>query len=228
MDKLIKCHFYYLMNKLMIVVFLLTIAAVIFFSLFTVLSFDERTLPYMLSSDYYLSIYEVIKLVMFILVIFLFGYSFILSNDGYNAIIIGKDISRTKYFISKTIVLFLVFSFIYIAIIAFSIVIGLAFDVFFSKTMLKSFIFLYILLMIYGELSIILVLVFDNIYIVFITIPLSLISYDKTIYFLAFILPLVVKSSTNSFSLPWWYYLFEIVVLYITTIILFNRKDLSN
>ena len=229
MGKLIKCHFYYILNKLTIVILILVILSVIFFSFFTALSFDERTAFYLTQVDYYLSVYEVIKLIMFILIILLFGYSFSSVNDGYYVVVIGKDISRTKYLITKIFLLNSIFTFIYLIVVASTIIIGLSFNIVLNKEMLISFINLYILLMFYGELSIILVLLFDNIYAVFLLIPLSLISYDKTIYFLSFFLPIEEKQNVSrTFVLPLWYYIFEYLIIHLVINLLFNKKDLPH
>ena len=116
MGKLIKCHFYYLMNPLTIIIFIITIIGVLFFSLFSCLSIDNRMNTFEQASYYYLSMFEIIKLISFVLVIILFGYSFTSINDSYHSIIISNRISRSRYFISKIILLSSVYIFIYLVL----------------------------------------------------------------------------------------------------------------
>lgn len=227
MGKLIKCHFYYLMNKLMIIVLFLTTLCIIFFSLFTALSFDERMSIFAIAGDYYLSLYEIVKVVAFILALMLFGYSFYSYNDGYHSIIISKKISRTKYFISKVILLISVFTFVYLLFVTIVIITGLLFNIVMDVLMLKSFYNLYITLILYGIISILLMIIFDNIYIVFILIPLSFLGYEKNIYFLIFILPLENKVGVSrTLMLPSWYYIFECLTLFVVVGLIWHKKDL--
>ena len=230
MGKLIKCHFYYLMNPLTIIIFIITIIGILFFSLYSCLSIDERMMTSEQVVYYYSSMFEIIKLISFVLVIILFGYSFTSVNDSYHSIVIGSKISRTSYFISKIILLYSVFIFIYLVNITITIVIGLLFQIVLTPLMLKSLFQLLLVLMIYGIFALCLVLLLDNIYIIFILFPLSLVTYTKDIYFLLFFLPIVGISENASgeylLILPTWYYLFLYLILNIVLLCIFNKKDL--
>lgn len=227
MGKLIKCHFYYLLNKLSIVILLLSIGSIIIFSLISASSFDERMNSLSISSEYYVSIYEVIKFTNFIIVIMLFGYSFSSNSDGYHAITINSKNGRIKYFISKEFLLMSVFTFIYLVVFALVIIIGLCFGIVLDKDMLLSFVYLYIILLYYGLFSTLLIILVDNIYIVFILVPLMLVNYAKNLYFLTFLFPLEDKTRiARILVLPVEYYLFILSVLNFIIIIIWNNKDL--
>lgn len=232
MGKLIKCHFYYLINPLTIIIFIITILGVLFFSLFSSLSIDNRMNISMQSSYYYSSMFEIIKLISFVLVIILFGYSFTTVNDSYHAIVISNKINRSIYFISKIILLYIVFVFIYLINITITIVIGLLFHIVLTPLMLKSLFHLFLVLMIYGNYSLILILLLDNIYIIFILFPLSLITYTKDIYFLSFFLPILVNNDLTSgvylLVQPSWYYIFWFAIQNMIMLFIFNKKDLLN
>ena len=183
MGKLIKCHFYYLMNKLTIVILALSIIGVLFFALINALSFDERTSASVFTEYYYSSLFEICKIMGNIIAVLLFGYSFSSSSDGYRTILISKKTPRATYFISKIILIAMVFTIYYITIVTVVILISLTRGIYMDKKMLGSFFYLYISLLYYGGLSITLILALDNIYVVFIIVPLSLINYSKNLYY---------------------------------------------
>ena len=229
MGKLIKCHFYYLMNKTTICLLGISIIGLVLFAMINVLSFDER----MALSDerlyYYESLYEASKILGSFIAVMLFGYYFSYTCDSYRTIIINKKVTRTKYYISKVLLILSVFTFYYLWMMTVIIVIALLKEIMMDVVMLQSFIYLFITLLFYGLLSILFIIVLDNIYVVFIIVPLSLINYDKNLYFLCYIMPLTKNQpSIHSFILPWWYYLFLIMAFFAVTIILYKIKDLPN
>lgn len=229
MGKLIKCHFCYLFNKITILILIITILMVLFFSLFTASSLDERVDFSIRAINYYSSLYEIIRIISLIFVSFFFGYSFFSTQDGYHSIIIGRNVSRTKYLLSKKILLLNIFIFVYLIEITIMIIIGLMYHIVMDLNMLKSFISLFLLLMIYGNYSVLLVLLFNNIYIVFIIIPISLINFNKNIYFLSLVFPLEDRSTgISSFFLPSWYYVILFLFTSIITIVFWNRLDLPH
>ena len=228
MGKLIRCHFYYLLNKVTLVIFIISSLSVIFFSIFSALSFDDRSSLNVVASEYYISVYEIIKLTNFILVIILFGYSFSSLCDGYHAITISKQNPRSKYLLSKLILLLCIFTFLYFLSIAIVVIISLSFKIILSEKMLISFLNLYVILIYYGLLSTLLIMVVDNIYIVFVLVPLSFIDHEKKLYFLTYILPIEDKNKiARTLILPLWYYIILIIFITLLINLLWSRKDLS-
>ena len=228
MGKLIKCHFYYLMNKLTIAILVISIIGILLFALINVLSLDERMDIASFIEYYYSSLFEISKIIGNIIVVLLFGYSFSSSSDGYRTILISKKTPRPTYFISKIILITMVFTIYYLTIVTVIIITGFTRGIYMDIKMLESFFYLYISLLYYGVLSIVLIMALDNIYIVFIIVPLSLISYSKNLYYLCFIVP-VIKSSVSwfSFVLPWWYYVIILFNIFLLSILFFSKKTLQ-
>ena len=228
MGKLIKCHFYYLMNKLTIAIFVISIIGIMLFALINVLSLDERMDIASFIEYYYSSLFEICKIIGNIIVVLLFGYSFSSLSDGYHAITITKQNPRSKYLISKLILLFSIFTFLYLLTITTVVVISLVFKIILSPEMLVSFFNLYIILIYYGLLSTLLMMAVDNIYIVFVLVPLSFINYEKNLYFLTFLMPIEDKTKiARTLILPLWYYLIFIIATALAIIIIWSKKDLS-
>ena len=103
MGKLIKCHFYYLKNKLTIAILVISIIGIMLFALINVLSLDERMDIASFIEYYYSSLFEICKIIGNIIVVLLFGYSFSSSSDGYRTILISKKTHRPTYFINNGI-----------------------------------------------------------------------------------------------------------------------------
>ena len=122
----------------------------------------------------------------------------------------------------------MVFTIYYLTIVTVIIITGFTRGIYMDIKMLESFFYLYISLLYYGVLSILLIMALDNIYIVFIIVPLSLISYSKNLYYLCFIVP-VIKSSVSwfSFVLPWWYYVIILFNIFLLSILFFSKKTLQ-
>ncbi|MBO4666691.1 MAG: hypothetical protein J5666_00990 [Bacilli bacterium] len=229
MGRIIKCHFYYLMNKLTITVLAITLLGIMLFSILTITSLDERINYGSYGEVYYYSIYEICKIIGSIIAMMLFGYSFSYLCDSYRVILIGKEISRARYFSSKFILILLIFTLYLLVMTTLVIVIGLSKKIFMNKIMLKSFFDLYIILLFYGEISSLLMIIFDNIYVVFSIVPLSLINYQKNLYFLVFFLPIEENRNYGySLILPWWYYITFILILTAVNLLIYERKDLPN
>lgn len=231
LSKLIKYHFSYLFTKATILILIITVALVLFFNLFTALSFDNRISSDDMILDYYMSSYTIIKLLLILFIIFLFGYSFISSNDEYRAITITKKINRYFYFISKVVTLSFVYIFLGLLLIAITLVIALAFNIVLSKIMIESFFILLVTSFYYGFISILLVLLFDNVYIIFLVFPLSLLKYDDSTEFLCYFMPINYNNdytiiSTWRFSII--YYIFINIMLFIIIVFIWGKKDLQN
>lgn len=231
LNKLIKYHFSYLFTRTTIVILVVATAIVFFFNLFTVLSFDNRISNDGKLYDYYMSSFTIIKLLSILFIIFLFGYSFTSSNDEYRAITINKNINRNFYFVSKVITLSFVYIFFDLLLVAITMVIALSFNVVFTKTMIASLFILCLNNFHYGFLAILLVLIFDNVYIIFLIFPFSLIEYNDSTKFLCFLMPLNYNNDlliVESWRFSCLYYVFINIIFFTILLSLWNKLDLQN
>ena len=223
MVKLIKCHFYYIFNKINISIISLTVLFVCLYSIINVISLDERATNVVKVSEFYLNSFQIVKVVGIFDAIFIMGYSFLNDNDSYRTIIVDNKITRTKYFISKVITLLLIISLIFISLCLVIFVLNDVFSIYMNKRMILSFIDLFICMWFYSFLVLIIILIIINIYMIFLVYLSSLINYNESFEYIAYFLPIL---KNNNLNLNYLYYLIIIIVLFCISLIIWNNSDL--
>lgn len=223
MVKLIKCHFYYIFNKINISIISLTVLFVCLYSIINVISLDERATNVVKVSEFYLNSFQIVKVVGIFDAIFIMGYSFLNDNDSYRTIIVDNKITRTKYFISKVITLLLIISLIFISLCLVIFVLNDVFSIYMNKRMILSFIDLFICMWFYSFLVLIIILIINNIYMIFLVYLSSLINYNESFEYIAYFLPIL---KNNNLNLNYLYYLIIIIVLFCISLIIWNNSDL--
>lgn len=223
MVKLIKCHFYYIFNKINISIISLTVLFVCLYSIINVISLDERATNVVKVSEFYLNSFQIVKVVGIFDAIFIMGYSFLNDNDSYRTIIVDNKITRTKYFISKVITLLLIISLIFISLCLVIFILNDVFSIYMNKRMILSFIDLFICMWFYSFLVLIIILIINNIYMIFLVYLSSLINYNESFEYIAYFLPIL---KNNNLNLNYLYYLIIIIVLFCISLIIWNNSDL--
>lgn len=223
MVKLIKCHFYYIFNKINISIISLTVLFVCLYSIINVISLDERATNVVKVSEFYLNSFQIVKVVGIFDAIFIMGYSFLNDNDSYRTIIVDNKITRTKYFISKVITLLLIISLIFISLCLVIFVLNDVFSIYMNKRMILSFIDLFICMWFYSFLVLIIILIINNIYMIFLVYLSSLINYNEGFEYIVYFLPIL---KNNNLNLNYLYYLIIIIVLFCISFIIWNNSDL--
>lgn len=223
MVKLIKCHFYYIFNKINISIISLTVLFVCLYSIINVISLDERATNVVKVSEFYLNSFQIVKVVGIFDAIFIMGYSFLNDNDSYRTIIVDNKITRTKYFISKVITLLLIISLIFISLCLVIFVLNDVFSIYMNKRMILSFIDLFICMWFYSFLVLIIILIINNIYMIFLVYLSSLINYNESFEYIVYFLPIL---KNNNLNLNYLYYLIIIIVLFCISFIIWNNSDL--
>jgi len=104
---LIRLHIKYLFNKINIAIFLVLLAFLFLFHLITSNAFSGFDVRYFNRESYLISynetLFSVLKIIMPVFSIFIFGNSFTDSFDNYNLLIIRKRSERIKFFLTKEI-----------------------------------------------------------------------------------------------------------------------------
>ena len=186
-----------------------------------------------LISDYYnMNTLETTKMFTVILFSFIYGYSFYKDVDCYRSFILVNNISRTKYMISKSFVLFLI-SFVFVLLIVFAhYLIPMFYKVYINIKKIYIFINIIVLINYYGLLSIFLIQVTDNIYIcllpIFIYILINSIvlniSNDLIKILGYFVLTIINFEIIHSI----YYGLLILLMLIFINVLVFNYRDLQN
>lgn len=223
MRKLIKCHFYYLFNKVNIFIIIVSIVFSIGFLVVNAISLDDRISNNFKGYEFYNNCFQIIKIVLSFDSIFIFGYSFCLNNDYYRVIIINNQIKRIKYFISKVIVLFFVIFIIYFILFLSLLIISISFNLYLDNNMIYSFFTLFIFCLFYSNFTITLILLINNIYIIFIPFFISFVNINDSFNIIKFIIPIL---HDNLFILNPIYYILILIFLFLINLIIWNNKDL--
>lgn len=183
LNKLIKFHFNYVFNRINLLLFLLLSIFIFCSNMFIVIGIDNKAESNE-SFLYYLdSSFSIVSFIGVFFSITLFSFSFLQKQDQYIYLVISNKISRINYFISKYFsICLLVFFFIVENIILFYLP-----TIFSSKikyidiNIVKSFFDLYLLILFYGNISLLLTLWLDSIYVILFPFTLFLIILNSSL-----------------------------------------------
>lgn len=234
--KLIKIHKAYMLNMLNIIILLLV--AIISFILFLInIKTDTNYNNYFyhleLLSSYVDMFILYFKLVMIMLFCYVLGSSYTKKSDSYHLLILNFPHIRIKYLLTKILLsLFIPLFFMFIMFLIFSYV-GIFFTNWYyvTKNIINLFITCYLIITIYGLLSIIMALIIPSTYACFI--PGIIFVFGEllkdhmsgkmflNIFELFF--PLI-NNSDASFTLYGIYHLILLMIIYINLIILLYLK----
>jgi len=161
----IKCHYYHIISKVTLCSFLIFYSLLIISNLLVISNIDKRLSDVLINKYYFVNTFETIKIFTIIVICFIYGYSFTKENDSYVYFIIGSNISREKYIISKIILLFILdILFVLLLCISFYLI-PIFFGYIVDIKYFMSFIYLIVLSVYYGMLTIILVLKVNSFYV---------------------------------------------------------------
>lgn len=233
MKNLLKCHFNYLISKTTIIINLISILILLFGTISSIIMLDTNLNYNENNYLYFSNIFLITKLIIIILTIFLFGFSFLSKSDQYIVLILAAGVSRLKIIITKIFVLMIFILFIcYLAYFQYFIVGYLGFENFiFEVSFLKSFFSLLLLAYYFGLFSLLFIQRFDNIYITII--PIALINLSEIINekenlfvkIINFFIP--YYSDKYSFYYGIIHILILIIILFIFNIYYYKSKDLK-
>lgn len=234
MKQLIKCHYNYLITKTTIITVSLILILIILGYILAIDIFDNEVINSLHKTSNYLSpSLFITKFLIIILVVFTFSYNFLPKNDQYVFLIVTAGIKKNQYIISKMILLFFFMLINIIVLCVFFFFFGAVFidDFRFNISYLMAFVNLFILVLIYGLYSILLVQIIRNIFSPMISFALMLIGemtfeqanncLSKTFYLFFPSLPL-----NDSFYYGYSHVFLLVFILLTLNVYVFNHKDL--
>lgn len=224
--KLCKCHRYYLLNKLFIIVFVIITILNIIYNLFIALSIDNYVSLMEKSKFYYLSTYQIFRLEILLLTLITCSFSFISSNDQYRSLILTSNISRNKFVITKIITIFSVLFVITIIEGLIIMVIACICDIDFYRNYFEIVYNLFISIIYFGLISILFVQISDSIYVMvgsFVLLLSTTLDIDSN--FLKYFIVLI--NEDMKFFITSIYYLILCAIIFIINIIIYNKRDLQ-
>lgn len=167
---LIKCHFNYLISKTTLIVTSVLVFIITMVNFIFIFQYDNSILVNDNYNLYFNNSFFITKILIIIYAVFLFGYSFMARVDNYVIILIASNISRIKLFISKIIAIIVIcFLLVYFAYFI-NFIIGIIFqkNYVFNIKFLKAYIYLLFIAVFYGLISLLLVSLSNNIYVLII------------------------------------------------------------
>ncbi len=211
MIKLIKLHLYYLFNKTIFIIILLTEALVIFSLLVNDLNM----------SNYLDSVFPMIKIIIAFVNIYIYSYS-VSDNQNYYFYYLIGSVSRIRFILSKIFCLFMIslftvfivfFSFLFFGYLKLS-------DYYFDNLFLIKFLNLLLLVITYGLYGFMASLLIKNNFTVLLVIGLFILG-DNTKNII--LLPNDKDYSTVSFI----YKCLIIVFIVIINLLIYNKRELN-
>ncbi len=179
--KLVKLHRKYLFSKInIIIIFILAIIAFIF-AISTIKVFDSEVSRWMnrvlISENYEQSYLMFVKIIIIIFSSYLFGMAFSRQGDSYAAII-NPLINKGKYFITKVISLIMMYTMVWLILLFNYLLINILFNkwYYYEINTFKNFLDIYLLGIVYGYFSIIMIRLINSSYIIIVVFGLYLIS----------------------------------------------------
>lgn len=166
--KLIRLHFRYFLNRFNFIIISLIVTLIIFGFIISINPFISRTYQALEQVNfrelYFQNAFFIIKMALILLASLLIGNSFMTKNDNYNVIYFSYRQNRIRYFISKLFSMHLSFIAIGIIVYLFYLVIGYLLSPWFIWSLNENLVFLLIIFisMIYGSMSVIIVLLVDS------------------------------------------------------------------
>lgn len=166
--KLIKLHFRYFLSRFNFIIISLIVTLIIFGFIISINPFISRTYQALEQVNfrelYFQNAFFIIKMALILLASLLIGNSFMTKNDNYNVIYFSYRQNRIRYFISKLLSMHLSFIAIGIIVYLFYLAIGYLLSPWFIWSLNESLVFLLIIFisMIYGSMSVIIVLLVDS------------------------------------------------------------------
>ncbi len=228
--KLIKCHYNYIFNRTSLSLFSILIFIVLLTNIYLMMGLDSHSDIEEMYYFYFDSSFSIISFLGVIFAIILFSFPFLNKQDQYIYFLLSNNITKVKYFITKyfTILLILLlfivlemFSF-YFPLVAFSKI------KFAESNSLISFLNLFIEMIYYGNISLILIILFDNFYLSLIPIALFLFTINLFTEKINLFCKLFIVSMKADGWVLWQSIgqaLFIVFILFFVSVILYNKKD---
>lgn len=235
MKNLIICHINYLVNKTTIIIFFLFFVITIINNIVGINSINKISY-HECNYNYFLNSYFITKILGLFLTIFLFSYSFLTKQDQYSHLIISSSVSRGKYLVSKIIsicIILLIFLIVEMFIYVIVGYLGYSNFLLFNDFCL-SFLYLFMLMIYYGLITLLMTKILDNIFVVII--PFAIINIgmvmnqenNKTVFlnlYNIFFPTYIDDGYTSSTNIN--YILIMLIILLCINLIIFESIDIK-
>lgn len=232
MNKLIKCHLKYIFNKTSLSIYILLSVFVFIMNIFIIFNIDDRhgiQLTYMSYLNGTLPLCEIIG--VFFTIIF-FSYPFTSKQDQYILLVINERYNKSNYYMAKYFCLFMIcLKFIVIEFLIFCVPFLMFSETkYISIKSLQMFVDIFLIYIYYGNISLLLIIIFDNIYMIIISFSLYVFSNnlsDNSSLINNMIDKILISMNQEKWILEcsYSYIVFMIMLLFVINYLIYQKKD---
>lgn len=234
MIRLLRCHFNYLLNRAILLVFFIVLLLTLGGDLYAALSCKALTSFRENNLYYFQNVFFIVGFLSNFAAVFVFIHSFLSKNDQYVALLLTRGSSRLTYFLSKLLLLFLfLFVFLYLLFCLF-LLSGFLFVRGFAlrREYLSAYFSLYLQNLYLGLFGLLVGQILKNIYAVIIPFFLynlgSMINEENSrageLY--NFFIP-GFRADTPELFLGVWHILLMAIILSVANLLIYLEKDLN-
>ena len=161
---LVKCHFSYIFNKMIIFLYIIIFFLTIIFN-YSILNENTNGLMEEISQYYFMNTFPFVAFMGNFLAIFLFSFPFLSRQSQYKVLLITSGIKKEIVFSTKIFtVIICCFLYIIVQIVSFYLPIYIFKVSYVNLDVLYSFLDLFIAMMFFGNITLLFVIIYDNFY----------------------------------------------------------------
>lgn len=167
---MLRLHLRYLLSRFNIITIIVILLLYLGGLIVSVLSVPKEMTIDVARSVYFYNLVSILKIIVILLIVFLFSLSALTNNDNYQLYILNKRKERIKYYFTKilalTIITIIIISFLFILFV----LIGLMFSNWYKIELkhLRFFLYLFLISMMYGLFSYNLIKVLNSLIVILI------------------------------------------------------------
>ena len=222
----------YILNKTTIFIFVLINIILLLANIFLSIGIDEKQGIEMIVLYYINGSMSLINLLGVFSSIILFSYPFTYKQDQYIYLIINEKNTKNKYFISKYLLLiFICIVNVFMFFCDFCLPFIFKFQIMnIEKNVIKIFCEMFLLYIYYGNLSMLLILLFDNLYILMISFSIYIFSssiQNNDVFIKGLFNKIVISINIENWHLEQsvGYTLFIIIFLFVINYLIYQKMD---
>lgn len=232
MKKLVKCHLKYIFNKVSLSIYILLSVFLLIMNISIILNVDNRQGIELTYISYLNGAFPLCEIIGVFYTIIIFSYPFLSKQDQYILLVINEKYNKNDYYITKYLCLIIISClFVLIEFLIFYIPFLLFSETkYISIKSMKMFMDVFLIYIYYGNVSLFLIIIFDNIYMITISLSLYVFSnslnenYSSINYLIEKILISMNKEKwCLGCSYP--YIVFMILLLFSINYIIYQKKD---
>ena len=228
MLRILKIHYAFILNKPIKIIILIISVLNLIFSFSIINSFLKETTYHELINSYYNVVFSILKLILTIISIIIFGFSFLSQNEQYRFLIISPKlgINKVNFFLSKVLLLNIFLIIMVLIQVSIVLLIGLIYCRRIENVLFFYSFELIITILYFSQLTILIIQLFNYFYAIFISIVISIVTFStinsNELRFFSYILITFKEDRLQNIV----YSIFLVFVLLVINTVIYKKKNL--